>query len=138
MSWARASSMSFFTLGTVLMQRGRTPQLAFMKSRTSRAVVFGSTVTVLSCGIGGGFTLAHSVVMSLAKAALSVPIPAEIATIQEIFVTCFMVVLSLDISRARGSRPDHIGRRARSIAFLVWRSLRVLLQRGRTNFRLLM
>src|SRR6202162_4826192 len=97
MSWARASSMSFFTVGTVLMQRGRAPQLAFMKSRTSSAVVFGSTVTVLSCGVGGAFTLAHSVVMSLAKAALSVAIAAASVVAQEIFVRCFMMVHSLTV-----------------------------------------
>jgi hypothetical protein len=38
-----------------------------MKSRTRRAVVFGSTVTGLSSGTGGGFTLAYSVVISPAK-----------------------------------------------------------------------
>src|SRR5215472_782119 len=68
MSWARAASMSFFTFGTVAMQRGRVPQLAFIRSRTRSAVVLGSTVAGLSSGAGGGFTVAHSVVMSLARA----------------------------------------------------------------------
>src|SRR5436853_228762 len=68
MLWARAASMSFLTLGTVETQRGRAPQLPFMKSNTSNPVVRGSTVTGLSSGTGGGFTPAHSVVTSAAKA----------------------------------------------------------------------
>src|SRR5258708_1143962 len=65
---ARAVSTSFFTLGTMATQRGRTPQLSFMRSSTSSAVVFASTVTGLSSGFGGSFTLSHSVVMSPAAA----------------------------------------------------------------------
>src|SRR5262245_36138449 len=48
------------------MQRGRTPQFVFIRSRIKRAVVLVSTSTGLSSGTGGGFTVAHSVVMSLA------------------------------------------------------------------------
>src|SRR6516165_2333163 len=61
--------MSFLTVGTVATQRGRAPQLFFMKSSTSSAVVLGSTVTGLSCGAGGALTLPHSVTMSAAPAA---------------------------------------------------------------------
>ena len=66
MSWARASSTSFFTGATVEAQRGRTPQLVFMRSSTRSAVVLGSTVAGLSSGTGGGFTCVHSLVMSIA------------------------------------------------------------------------
>src|SRR5262249_33866296 len=66
MSCVRAESSSSLTLGIVEMQRGRAPQFTFMKSRIRRAVVLGSTVAGLSSGTGGGFTVAHSVVMSLA------------------------------------------------------------------------
>src|SRR3954462_8769119 len=62
---ARAASSSFLTLRTVARQRGRTPQLLFIISSTSSAVVFGSTVTGLSSGAGGSFTPAHSPVMSV-------------------------------------------------------------------------
>src|SRR5260370_25643914 len=68
---ARASSMSFFTLGTMGTQRGRTPQLSFMRSSTRSAVVFGSTVTALSSGFGGSFTLSQSAVMSVAPAGVA-------------------------------------------------------------------
>src|SRR5204863_5924045 len=68
MPFARAASISFLTAGTVATQRGRAPQLFFMKSSTSSAVLLGSTVTGLSCGTGGGFTLAHSVTISPARA----------------------------------------------------------------------
>src|SRR5215475_358233 len=68
MLWARAASISFFTFGTAATQRGRWPQFAFIKSSTSSAVVRGSTVTGLSSGTGGSFTLVHSVVMSPALA----------------------------------------------------------------------
>src|SRR5262249_4972426 len=48
------------------MQRGRTPQFVFIRSRIKSAVVLVSTSTGLSSGTGGGFTVGHSVVMSLA------------------------------------------------------------------------
>src|SRR5262245_1915881 len=64
---ARAASISFFTLGTMATQRGRWPQLFFMKSSTKSAVVRGSTVTGLSCGAGGTFALAQSATMSPAE-----------------------------------------------------------------------
>src|SRR3954454_6539488 len=48
------------------MHRGRTPQFVFIRSRTKSAVVFGSTLIGLSSGTGGGFTVVHSVVTSLA------------------------------------------------------------------------
>src|SRR5262245_16449497 len=66
----RAASISFLMVGMVATQRGRAPQLFFMKSSTSRAVVLGSTVTGLSSGADGGFTLAQSVTMSPVKAGL--------------------------------------------------------------------
>src|SRR5437764_15076323 len=96
MSWARAVSSSFLTLGTVAMQRGRTPQLAFIKSRTSSAVVLGSTVTGLSSGTGGGFTLAHSAVMSPAHAGSADSAEATaISVAQAIFlVKCVMFLSS--------------------------------------------
>src|ERR1700722_11513394 len=97
---ARASSSSFLTLGTVAAQRGRVPQFAFMKSRTRSAVVLGSTVAGLSSGTGGGFTVAHSVVMSLARAgdaANAATTAARTATWQLGQARCFMMVLPLDI-----------------------------------------
>src|ERR1700686_1308331 len=72
----RASSMSFLMLGTIGMQRGRTPQLFFMRSSASSAVVFGSTVTGLSSGFGGSFTLSQSVMMSPAPAGQAAQIAA--------------------------------------------------------------
>src|SRR5580692_10988209 len=68
MPWVRAASISLLATGMVETQRGRVPQLTFMKSSTSSAVVFGSMVAGLSSGTGGGFTLDHSWVMSLACA----------------------------------------------------------------------
>src|SRR5262244_3057961 len=64
MLWARATSMSLRTVATVARQRGRAPQLPFIMSSTRSAVVLGSTLTGLSSGGGGSFTLAHSLVMS--------------------------------------------------------------------------
>ena len=65
--WRRAHRpSSFFIAGIVARQRGRLPQFWFMKSSISSAVVFGSTVTGLSAGAGGAFTLAHSSTMSAA------------------------------------------------------------------------
>ena len=56
--------MSVLTVATVARQRGRAPQLPFIMSSTRSAVVLGSTVTGLSSGTGGSFTLAHSPMMS--------------------------------------------------------------------------
>jgi len=50
------------------MQRGRTPQLPFIMSSTSSAVVFGSSVTGLSSGAGGVLALAQSAMISPADA----------------------------------------------------------------------
>src|SRR6266550_6271934 len=61
---ARAASWSFLTLGTVATQRGRAVQPDFIISRMRRAVVLPSSVTGLSSGTGGVFTVAHSVMMS--------------------------------------------------------------------------
>src|SRR6516165_10138303 len=104
MFWARASSISFFTFGTLARQRGRTPQLFFPKSRTSSAVVFGSTVTELSSGAGGGVTLAHSAVMSPASAdaAASAAIAANSA-VAHVVPRCF-IASSLFFLTAS---PDH-------------------------------
>src|SRR5712672_2344865 len=68
MLWARAASRIFLTLGTLAWQRGRTPQLPFMKSSRGSAVVLGSTVTGLSSGAGGVVTVAQSATMSPAAA----------------------------------------------------------------------
>src|SRR5262245_21017722 len=95
MLWARAASMSFLTLGTAATQRGRTPQLAFMKSRTSSAVVLGSTVTGLSSGTGGGFTLAHSVMMSPAQAGIA---PNAAATASAVAQPNCLTKLVMDLS----------------------------------------
>jgi hypothetical protein len=70
----------------VSTQRGRLPQFWFMKSSISSAVVFGSTVTGLSSGGGGAFTLAHSSTMlaagvetaPLLTAATVIPIAANV------------------------------------------------------------
>ena len=90
---ARAASMSFLTAGTVATQRGRAPQLFFMKSSTSSAVVLGSTVTGLSCGTGGGFTLAHSVVMSPAVAGSAANAAAATSAARQSLARWVMVVL---------------------------------------------
>src|SRR3982074_1700814 len=90
----RAWSMSFFTLGTMGTQRGRTPQLFFMRSSTSSAVVFGSTVTDLSSGFGGSFTLSHSEVMSPAPAGCAAQnIAAPISAAQNFDAAWFMAIL---------------------------------------------
>src|SRR5436305_13672557 len=100
MLWARALSMSFLTLGTVATQRGRAPQFAFIKSSIRSAVVAGSTVTGLSSGTGGGFTLAHSVVPSLAQAGIEAGMAAiaAMAAAQDSFARCFMMLPSLGYS----------------------------------------
>src|SRR5882724_2237941 len=46
--------------GTAATQRGRAPQLPFMISRSSSAVVEGSTVTSLSSGGGGATAVLQS------------------------------------------------------------------------------
>src|SRR5262245_4500290 len=66
MPWARAAPISCLTVDTVARQRGRAPQLPFIMSSTSSAVVAGSTVTGLSSGAGGSLALAQSRVMSFA------------------------------------------------------------------------
>src|SRR5580704_3866697 len=94
MLFARASSMSFFTTGTMGTQRGRAPQLSRMRSSTSSAVVFGSTVTDLSSGFGGSFTLSHSVVMSPAAAERAAQtIAAAISAAQNFDAVRFMALL---------------------------------------------
>src|SRR6202158_1733531 len=59
---ARASASSFSILGMEATQRGRLSVLqnCLMKSIINSAVVLGSSVTGLSSGGGGGFTLDHS------------------------------------------------------------------------------
>src|SRR3984957_12572491 len=104
---ARASSMSFFTLGTMGTQRGRAPQLSFMRSSTSSAVVFGSTVADLSSGFGGSFTLSHSVVMSPAPAGFAAQsVAAAISAAQSFDAVRFMAVL-LPGPIWAGPSPDH-------------------------------
>src|SRR5579864_3236167 len=59
---ARAVSMNFFTLGTESAQRGRRAgvQVCTVKSIAKTAVVFGSSVTGLSCGGAGSLALYQS------------------------------------------------------------------------------
>src|SRR5208282_3131306 len=52
------------------------PQFWLMKSSNSSGVVLGSTVTGLSAGAGGAFTLAHSSTMSPAHADTATPAKA--------------------------------------------------------------
>src|SRR5258706_8784503 len=82
MLWARAASRIFLTPGTLAWQRGRTPQLAFMKSSRRRAVVLGSTVTGLSSGAGGVFTVAQSATMSPAEDGCAAAIAATASAAQ--------------------------------------------------------
>src|SRR5437667_11362321 len=98
MPWARAASMSFLTVGTVATQRGRAPQLPFMKSSTSSAVVLGSTVTGLSAGTGGAFTLAQSATMSPAHAGSAAKAAAANST-ANCFFGYVMVVLPVHDER---------------------------------------
>src|ERR1700674_5687903 len=63
----RAASCSRLTLGIVATQRGRAPHPAFIMSRMSKAVVEPSTVTALTSGRGGGFTVAQSSRISAAE-----------------------------------------------------------------------
>src|ERR1700688_1970374 len=96
MLFARAASMSFLT-GTVEVQRGLAPQFTFIRSRIRSAVVLGSTVTGLSTGTGGGFTVAHSTVTSLASAGraaiAAITVVARTVVQQDILVRCFMMFL---------------------------------------------
>src|SRR5262249_30205125 len=106
MSRARAASSSFLILGTVAPQRGRAPQFVFMRSRIRSAVVFGSTVAGFSSGTGGGFTVAHSVVMSFAcedRAASAVMTAASAAAPYDGQVKCFMMLLLICVYHGRGS-----------------------------------
>src|SRR5215468_8154610 len=122
MLWARAASRIFLTLGMLAWQRGRTPQLAFMKSSRSNAVVLGSTVTGLSSGAGGVFTVAQSATMSPAKAGCAATI-ATIATAEQANRRAkFVMVSSLDafdLARDRrgmassNTRPSFAKRAAR-------------------------
>src|SRR5262245_37033164 len=96
MLWPRAVSMSFFTLGTAATQRGRTPQLAFMKSSTSSAVVRGSTVTGLSSGAGGTFTVVQSATISPADAGNALKTAAMASAVaQPSCLTTWFIFLSL-------------------------------------------
>src|SRR5215468_4268699 len=94
MLWARAASRIFLTLGTLAWQRGRTPQLAFMKSSRSNAVVLGSTVTGLSSGAGGVFTVAQSATMSPARAGCAAAIAATATAAQASLRAKFVMVSS--------------------------------------------
>src|SRR5262245_52609808 len=92
---ARAASISFLTLGTLATQRGRTPQLPFMKSSTRSPVVAGSTVTGLSSGAAGIFTVAHSLVMSAAKAGSATSAAAATSAKQPECLAIWVMVFSL-------------------------------------------
>src|SRR3954454_17589416 len=105
MSWARAASMSFLTLGAVAPQRGRTPQFPFIISSTRSAVVLGSTVTGFSCGAGGAFTLAHSAMMSLAEAGSAANAMAASIAARQIVFARYDMVFSLGLGR--NSRTAH-------------------------------
>src|SRR5215212_9153063 len=83
----RARDIDELTLATLAPQRGRTPQLPFIMSSTRRAVVLGSTVTLLSSGAAGTFTLVHSVMMSLADAGRPVNDARASNTAQQICFT---------------------------------------------------
>src|SRR6266567_650195 len=112
---ARALSISFFTLGTMGTQRGRTPQLSFMRSSTRSAVVLGSTVTDLSSGFGGSFTLSHSVVMSPAPAGRAARnITAAISAAQSFSAARFMAILLTQAIWTGGRAPGAILCRERS------------------------
>src|SRR3954470_6762513 len=89
--------MSFLMLGTVAWQRGRAPQLFFIRSRTRSAVVLLSTVTGLSTGTSGGFTEPHSVVMSLAPAGIAASAATAVirAVQQDSRLAWFMTFLPL-------------------------------------------
>src|ERR1700730_13392586 len=63
----RAASCRRLTLGIVAKHRGRVPQFAFIMSRMSRAVVEGASVTDLSSGRGGSFTVVQSSRISAAE-----------------------------------------------------------------------
>ena len=67
---ARASASSFSILGMEATQRGRSSVLqnCLIRSIARSAVVLGSSVTGLSSGGGGGFTLDHSSTMFCAGA----------------------------------------------------------------------
>src|SRR5215472_2591197 len=94
MLWERAVSISFSTLGTIAAQRGRAPQLFFMRSSTSSAVVLGSTVTALSSGFGGSLTLSQSLMMSPAAAECTASAAAAaIRAAQHLDQVRFMAIL---------------------------------------------
>src|SRR5437764_14124908 len=105
---ARAASINFLTLGTIAWQRGRAPQLFFIRSSTRSAVVLGSTVTDLSCGAGGALMLVHSVVTSAAFAdsmasaevmAKTVALPISSANRLMVSSLCGMVVILCIMTR---------------------------------------
>src|ERR1700726_507248 len=95
----RAASCRRLTLGTEATQRGRTPQLDFIMSRMSRAVVEPSRVTGLSSGSGGGFTAAQSSRISAAavEAANAMMIAPATAAALRNKVRIFNMGLSLDL-----------------------------------------
>src|SRR5580704_10048358 len=108
----RASSMSFLMLATIGTQRGRAPQLFFMRSSTRSAVVFGSTVTGLSSGFGGSFTLSQSVMMSPAPAGQAAQMAAAAISAAQIFdalgyMAAFMAFL---LATTIGVGPHILGR----------------------------
>src|SRR6266851_5722722 len=105
----RAASFSRLTLGTVVTQRGRAPQLAFIMSRMSRAVVEPSSVTGLSSGGGGAFAVAQSSRISEAKddAANAIMIVIAAVAAPRNRVRIFNIVLSLDLSNT-GRLTDRV------------------------------
>src|SRR6476469_6572240 len=113
MPWARAASISFLTFGTIGPQRGRAPKLAFIRSSTSSAVVLGSTVTGLSWGGGGSFTLDHSAMMSLAPAggAANEATAASSAAPQN----CLPWIMIVSLAWAEPARLAPLGWRRRAV-----------------------
>jgi hypothetical protein len=90
-----------------------------MRSRISSAVVFGSIVAGFSSGAGGGLTVAHSVVMSFAragKAASAATSTANAATPHNGEVSCqakcFMIFLPIlvYVDECLALRPDSLAR----------------------------
>src|SRR3954447_12862777 len=113
MPWARAASISFLTFGTIVTQRGRAPQLAFMRSSTSSAVVLGSTVTGLSCGGCGSFTLDHSVMMSLAPAGGTANEAAAASRTPP--QNCLALIMIVSLAWAEPARLVPLGRRRHAV-----------------------
>src|ERR1700733_12370048 len=101
----RAASSKRLTLGTEATQRGRMPHVpVFDMSRMRRAVVDPSTVTGLSSGRGGSFTVAQSSTISAAKdgAANAIISAAVVMAAPRSNVRMYNIVPSFDFD------PNHL------------------------------